>query len=142
MNKQFLIAWVVVFVVWMAGSFAVHAAWLGDTYAGLPNLYRSETDAAPYSYLMFLSHVLMAGAFVWIYRRGQEDKPWLTQGLRFGAAIAVLAPIPTYTIYFVVQPMPGSLAIQQIIGDVIVLLILGAVVAFLSKPAAASAEST
>lgn len=134
MNKKFLISWIVIFVVWMAGSFAVHAAWLGDTYAGFTNLYRSETESAQYSYLMLIAHVIMSGAFVWIYQRGNEDKPWLTQGLRYGVAIALLAPVPMYTIYFVVQPMPASLAVQQIIGDTVLLLFLGIIVAFLNRP--------
>lgn len=134
MNKKFLISWIVIFVVWMAGSFAVHAAWLGDTYAGFTNLYRSETESEQYSYLMLIAHVIMSGAFVWIYQRGNEDKPWLTQGLRYGVAIALLAPVPMYTIYFVVQPMPASLAVQQIIGDTVLLLFLGIIVAFLNRP--------
>lgn len=133
MNRKFIVSWVAVFIVWMAGSFAVHGAWLGQSYAALGNLYRPDAEQMQYSYLMLIAHVLMAGAFVWIFRCGQEHKPWLTQGLRFGAAIAVLAPIPTYMIYFVVQPMPASLAVQQILGDVIVVLVLGVVVAFLNK---------
>ena len=135
MNKNFFIAWVVVFIVWMAGSFAVHGFWLSDLYAQYPNLYRTEDDTQQYFYLMLIAHIVMAGAFVWIYQRGQETRPWLAEGLRFGVAIALLTAVPTYTIYFVVQPMPANLAIQQIIGECLVLLLLGAVVAFLNKPA-------
>lgn len=139
MNKKFLISWVVIFVVWMAGSFAVHGAWLSEMYAQLPNLYRTESDTQGLFYLMLIAHIIMAGAFVWIYQRGAENKPWLTQGVRFGIAIALLAVVPTYMIYYVVQPMPGNLAIQQIIGDSILLLILGVVVAALNR--SADAES-
>ncbi|MDH3362920.1 MAG: hypothetical protein OEM45_04375 [Gammaproteobacteria bacterium] len=133
MNKKFLISWAVVFVVWMAGSFAVHGGWLSDQYAQLPNLYRTESDTQQLFYLMLIAHVIMAGAFVWIYQRGAENKPWLAQGVRFGIAIALLAVVPTYIIYYVVQPMPGNLAIRQIIGDGILVLILGAVAAFLNR---------
>lgn len=133
MNKKFLISWAVVFVVWMAGSFAVHGAWLSDLYAQFPNLYRTESDTQQLFHLMLIAHIVMAGAFVWIYQRGAENKPWLAQGVRFGIAIALLAVVPTYTIYYVVQPMPGNLAVQQIIGDGILVLILGAVVAFLNR---------
>ena len=42
MNKKFLISWVVAFVVWMIGSFAVHGAWLSDIYATMPNIMRTE----------------------------------------------------------------------------------------------------
>ncbi|MDH3374215.1 MAG: hypothetical protein OER22_09640 [Gammaproteobacteria bacterium] len=133
MNKKFLISWVVVFVVWMAGSFAIHGAWLAELYAQHPNLYRTESDTQALFYLMLIAHVIMAGAFVWIYQRGAEDKPWLTQGIRFGIAIALLAVVPTYTIYYVVQPMSGNLAVQQIIGESVLVLILGIIVAFLNK---------
>jgi hypothetical protein len=65
-----------------------------------------------------------------------ENKAWLPQGLRFGAAIALLAPIPMYSIYYVVQPLPGAFVMQQIAYDSILLLLLGALVAFLNRPAA------
>lgn len=119
-----------------AGSFVIHGVLLQSGYAGLANLFRPETEAQDYMHIMLLAHVVLAGAFVWIYQRGNENKSWLPQGLRFGAAIALLGPIPMYSIYYVVQPLPGIFVMQQIIYESILLLILGAVVAFLNKPAA------
>ena len=139
MNKKFLISWLVVFVVWMAGSFAVHGTWLQQMYAGFPNLFRTQEDTQQYFYLMLLAHIIMAGAFVWIYQRGAEDKPPITQGLRFGAAIALLAVVPTYMIYFVVQPISAALAMRQTIGDAVLCLVLGVIVAFLNRPQPAAA---
>lgn len=136
MNKSFLISWVVVFVVWMSGSFAVHGAWLSDVYATMPYMMRTEEDSMALFHFMLLAHVLMAGAFVWIYQRGVEDKSWIEQGLRFGVAVAILAPIPTYMIYYTVQIMPGELAVRQIIGDVIVVIVCALVAAFLNRNAA------
>jgi hypothetical protein len=133
MNRKFLIAWLVVFVVWMAGSFVVHGALLHDDYSQLPNLFRPEPDAQRYFHLMILAHVLMAGAFTWIYARGMEAKPWLSQGLRYGLAVALLTIVPFYLIYYVVQPMPGMVVVKQIVFDGILLLVLGAVVAFLYR---------
>jgi hypothetical protein len=133
MNKRFFVAWAVVFVVWMIGSFVVHGTLLHADYAKLPNLFRPEAEAQQYFPLMILAHVIMAGAFAWIYSRGAEAKPWLAQGLRFGLAVALLTVVPTYTIYYVVQPMPGMHVIKQIVFDGILLLILGAVVAFLHR---------
>ena len=89
---------------------------------------------------MLLAHVLLAGAFAWIYARGREPgKPWIGQGLRYGIAVALLTVIPTYTIYFVVQPMPGMLAIKQMLGDGVLLLLLGLLVAWLYRAEAAPA---
>lgn len=139
MNKQFLISWAVIFVAWMAGSMAVHGIWLGESYAALTNLFRPEEDQMQLFHLMLIAHVLLAGAFVWIYQRGNEDRPWLPQGVRYGLAIAVLAPIPTYMIYYVVQPMPGDMVIKQVIGETVLCVVLGIVVAFLNKPATSNA---
>jgi hypothetical protein len=103
MNKKFFIAWIVVFVAWMAGSFVVHGVLLHDDYLRLPNLFRTEADAQRYFPLMILAHVILSGAFVWIYTRGVEALPWLPQGIRFGLAVALLTIVPLYMIYYVVQ---------------------------------------
>lgn len=133
MNKKFFIAWLVIFIAWMAGSFVVHGVLLHDDYAQLPNLMRTEAEQQQYFPLMILAHVLMAGAFVWIYSRGTEARPWMAQGVRFGIAVALLCIVPTYIIYYVVQPMPSSLVVKQIIFDGILMIVLGVIVAALYK---------
>lgn len=137
MNKKFLVSWTVIFIVWMAGSFVVHGLLLGADYADAqPNLMRPEAEQQSLFHWMLIGHVIMAGAFVWIYNRGTEDKPWVQQGIRFGIAVALLAAVPVYMIYYVVQPIAGLLAVKQTIFDSALLVILGIVVAFLNKPQA------
>jgi hypothetical protein len=58
---------------------------------------------------------------------------WLQQGIRFGIAVALLATIPTYMIYYAVQPMPHDLVHQQIIYDSIAMVIVGIAAAFVNK---------
>jgi hypothetical protein len=139
MKGRFVPAWISVFLAWMAGSFLVHGVLLHQDYAQLPNLFRPESDAQRHFPLMILAHVIMAGAFVWIYSRGIESKPWLSQGIRFGVAIALLGVIPMYTIYYVVQPMPGSLVVRQMIYDGILTVLLGVVAGFYYRTAAGKA---
>jgi len=133
MSKKFIIAWIVIFVAWFAGSFVVHGLLLHDDYSRLTGLFRSETESQHFFPLMILAHVLLAGAFVWIYSRGVEPKPWLAQGIRFGVAVALLTIVPTYLIYYVVQPMPGAVVAKQIIFDGILILILASIAAFLYR---------
>jgi hypothetical protein len=135
MNKRFVTAWVVVFIAWMAGSFLVHGMLLHDDYMTVPHLFRPEEEAQQYFPLMLLAHVILAGAFVWIYSRGVEDAPWVGQGIRFGLAVALLTVVPTYIIYHVVQPMPGQIAVKQIVFDGILIVALGVLVAFLYRGA-------
>jgi hypothetical protein len=133
MNQRFLLAWLVVFIAWFLGSFVVHGVLLRDDYKSLSNLFRPEAEAQKYFALMLLAHVLLSGAFTWIYARGVEPKPWLGQGVRYGIAIALLTTVPGYLIYYVVQPLPGMLVVKQIVFDGILMLILGAVVAFMYR---------
>ncbi len=140
MNKKFIISWVVVFVAWMVGSMLVHGIWLGESYAALANMFRPEDSQMEKFPVMIAAHVIMAAAFVWIYLRGREDGPWLAQGVRYGLAIALLAPIPTYMIYFAVQPLPSAMVLKQIIGDGLLVVVLGVITAFLNKPATATTD--
>jgi hypothetical protein len=130
---KFVVAWIVIFVVWFAGSFVVHGVLLHDDYSKLTNLFRSEAESQAFFPLMILAHIMLSGALVWIYARGAEAKPWLGQGIRFGVAVLFLTIVPTYLIYYVVQPMPGATVAKQIVFDGILVLILASVTAFLYR---------
>ena len=133
MNKKFFIAWLVLFIAWMAGDFLVHGTLLKSDYMQLAKLYRSDAESQAYFPWMLLAHVLMAGAFAWIYARGREAKPWLAQGVRYGIAVALLSAIPGYLIYYAVQPLPGEMVVKQIIFSGILVVVLGIIVAWLYR---------
>ena len=133
MNKRFFLAWLAVFIAWFIGSFIVHGMLLHADYAQLSNLFRKEAEAQNFFPLMILAHVIMSGAFVWIYARGVEARPWLGQGIRYGVAIVLLTTVPLYLIYYVVQPMPGATVVKQILFDGILVLVLGAIAAFMYR---------
>ena len=133
MNRKFFIAWIVIFVAWFLGSFIVHGVLLSADYARLTGLFRTPADSQQYFPLMILAHVTLAGAFTWIYARGVEPKPWLGQGVRFGIAVAFLTTVPTYLIYFVVQPMPVGTVVKQIVFDGVLMVILGVIAGWLYR---------
>ena len=136
MNKRFFIAWIVLFVAWFAGSFVVHGLLLGGDYKALQGtLFRTEADSQGHFPLMILAHLMLSGAFVWIYAKGVEARDWFPQGIRYGIAVALLTVVPTYLIYFVVQPTPQALMIKQIVFDGILLIVLGVIVAFMYRDA-------
>jgi hypothetical protein len=138
-NKKYMMAWALIFVAWFLGSFLIHGVLLHSDYAQLPNLFRTDADAQKYFPLMFLAHVILSGAFSWIYARGAEAKPWVAQGVRFGIAVALLTAVPSYTIYFVVQPMPGDVVTKQIVYDGALMIVLGVIVAWVYRGAAKTA---
>ena len=132
MNKTCLIATIVAFVLMFLGGWLVHGILLHDLYSAT-GLMRPDAEAQAMMVWMIVAHVLMAAAFVWIYSRGVENKPWLAQGLRFGLAMALFCTIPMFIIYYVVQPTPVELVVRQIVFDTICTLIVGAAVAFLYR---------
>ena len=133
MNKRFLVAWLVVAFISLFGDAGIHGGILHADYATLPNLFRPEAETQSLMGWMILAHILIAAGFVWIYSRGISDRPWLGQGVRFGGAVAVLTVIPTYMIYFVVQPTPGAMAVKQIILGTALIVVMGVVTAFLYR---------
>lgn len=132
MNTKFLITWLVIFILWMAGGFVVHGQLLADEYVAT-GLMRAVAEQQQYFVWMIVAHLIMAAAFVWIYARGRESKPWLGQGLRFGLAVSLLAVVPIYLIYYCVQPLPGVLVVRQIAYDTIVTIVIGCAVAFMYR---------
>lgn len=134
MNKKFIISSLVMGVASLMVGFVVHALLLKSSYAQLPNLYRSDAQSEAHFAYMLLAHLLIGIGLTWIYRRGHEaGKSVLSQGARFGAAIAVVSTIPTFLIYFAVQPVPSDLVAQQIVFDSIGMVLLGVIVAWLNK---------
>jgi hypothetical protein len=133
MTLRFWRATAAIFVLSMVLGFLVHGVWLQGDYAQLPNLMRTEAEAQARFGWMLGAHVVLSGAFVWIYQQGRQDKPWLGQGLRFGLAVALVSSVPMFLIYYVVSPYPGMVVAKQILGDGGSALALGVVVAWLER---------
>lgn len=132
MDKKFIVGFIAVFIVSLVLGFINHGLTLHDEYQAT-GLFRPDSEAERYTLWMLLAHLSLSFAFVWIYRRGREERPWLGQGLRFGVMIALLMVVPIYLIYYAVQPMPGLLVFRQISYDTVATLIMGALVAFVYR---------
>src|SRR5688500_12436105 len=86
MNRKCIISAVVMFVMAWALSFVVHGLILGPDYAATPGM-RPPAEAQKIIYWIIIAQAIFGAAFAWIYYQGKEDKPWLTQGIRFGIEI-------------------------------------------------------
>ena len=127
---------IAVFLVFTALSYVNHGLLLQPLYQQTPQLLRIAEDAQSYFPFMLLAFLLFSIAFVWIYSRGLEAKPWLGQGLRYGLAMWLIASVSRYLIYFAIEPWSGSVVALQIGLELIMMLLLGNTVAALyRKPA-------
>ena len=140
MSPRFWISVVVVFVVALALDFVVHGVLLERDYAALaPRLFRTPEDGQRYLPFMLLAHAFMAIGITWLYRGGRSGRPWTGQGLRFGIALAFYAVVPTYLIYYAVQPMPQALVAKQIVFDTIAVIVIALVAAAVNRDPVATA---
>jgi hypothetical protein len=133
MDKRFWISVAVMFVMFSATGFFVHGFLLAPDYTQLPSLFRTEQDQKTYFAFMWPADLFAAFAFVWIYVRIKQDRPFLMQGICYGLAITALMTVPKFLIYYAVQPMPGITVTKQIAFDVMGDVLKGIVVARLSK---------
>jgi hypothetical protein len=78
---------------------------------------------------MIVANVLFSLALAWIYAQGVNDRPWLGQGIRFGAGLWLLTAVPGYLTYYAVQPWPEAVICKSIGFDLVRLLVLGVVAA-------------
>jgi len=135
---KFAISTAVLAVMSLLLGFVVHAVLLAPDYHALVGLFRTPEDGQAHFGYMLLAHLLIGLGFTWIYLKGREGKPFLAQGVRFGLAVAVLATIPTYLIYYAVQPMPGILVVKQIVLDTIAMVLMGIVCAWINQERASA----
>jgi len=133
MNMNFAISAAVMAVMSLMLGFVVHGWLLLPDYKALGALFRPEDQQTGFLGFMIAAHVLIGIGFTWIYRMGREAKPFLGQGVRFGLAVAVLSIIPTYLIYYAVQPMPGNVVAKQIVFDTIAMVLMGIVCAWINQ---------
>ncbi|MGH7487060.1 MAG: hypothetical protein ACREMY_15865, partial [bacterium] len=109
-------------------------------YGELTNLFRPAQDQMRYFPYLLIAHIFAAFAFVWIYFQIMRETPTLAQGARYGLAVAALAIVPRFLIYYAVQPMPASTVCKQIVLDTLGAILMGIVVAALNRGAPLPAD--
>lgn len=135
MDKRFWICGLLVSIAAMLLDFVVHGLLLQGDYNALvaAGIMRDPTDASRYMPYMVAAHLLIGFGLTWLYRQGIDSRrPALGQGLRFGAAVAVMSTIPGYLIYYAVQPLPAALVHKQLIFSAVAMVLLGLLLAWLN----------
>jgi len=100
----------------------------------LPDVFRSDQEGMKFFHWIVMVHIKIGFSLTWIYRKSvQVGSSTLSQGIRFGIAIARLMTIPGYLIYLAVLKIPAELAHKQMLYDLPFVILLGVLVAFLNK---------
>jgi hypothetical protein len=127
-----ILAVVVVFVTLVVAGFLIHAIWLGSTYQAMRDdgfSFRTPDALRHRLWLIWLSDLLYAILFVWVYVRGREDRPWVGQGLRYSVLMTLFTVVPSALNEYAVYNLPHMLVVKWMAACGVVLVILGLVVA-------------
>ena len=123
----------------MAGLFLIHSVWLKQDYVDSASVWRSQPEQISRVWAMLLAVLIYVVGAVWIYARGVEPKPWIGQGIRFGILLALVAVVYGSLSGWVILPVSSMLVLKWIIGEGMLSVVFGLVVAYICQPRSVSA---
>ncbi len=134
--KKFILASIVVFVVYEIVNYLIHSLILAGAYQATASLWRTMEDMNSKMWILWLSDLVKSFVFVYIFTKGIENRGWM-EGLRYGFWIGLYVSIGMGFGSYATSPFPFSLALQWFVFGVIQLIICGIVTALIYKPAKA-----
>lgn len=127
--KKLAGAIVAAYVVLMGTNYLVHQVLLMPDYDAIPLSHRSNEAIMHRFWAMAVGQFFFAALFAYIYTRGAENKPWATQGIKYGILMTLLTVIPVSLGEYNVYLIPHLLAVKWICFGAIQMILLGLVVA-------------
>ena len=128
---------VVGFVVVGVASHLIRSVWLIPLHSHYELIWALRAHDVPHRWGLWLGQLLFIIAFIWIYSRGVENKPWASQGIRYGLMMSLLAVIPAACTQSVLYPVPYVVLAKWIFAGSVQLLLLALVVAACYRKGAA-----
>ena len=132
MDKRLWICGLVVGAAALLLGFLVHGLLLRPDYQALSGLYRSSEEADAQAAWIVPAYLMLGLGMTWLYRRmPASDGVDLARGARFGLAVALVSYVPWHILAFVAQPLPLSLMLRQVAFDLVAMVLLGLLLAWL-----------
>lgn len=133
--KRFIFAFIAAYVFIFFWGWLLNGVLLKDIYAETPNLWRSQSEMMALSHWIIIGQALIVLAFVMIYASGFAGGG-VAAGIRLGVLLEI-AGIGMRVGFYAVQPIPGKLTVYWSIGGLIEMIIVGAMVGAIYRPAPA-----
>ena len=130
--KRFIFAFIAAYVFiflwgWLLGGV------LQDVYTQAPNLWRPKDETKSLFHWIIIGQALIILAFVMIYASGFAGGGVMA-GIRLGVLLEIAA-IGMRLVIYAVQPFPGKLIVYGSVSGLIEMVIVGAIVGAIYKPA-------
>ncbi len=137
--KRLIIAFIAAYIFLFVWGWLLNGVLLKDIYAQAPNLWRTQTEMLSLIHWIILGQVLVVFSFVMIYATGFAGGGVMA-GIRLGILLEIAAIGMRLAIY-AVQPFPGKLIFYGSASGLIEMIIVGAIVGAIYRPAPARNSS-
>jgi hypothetical protein len=131
--KRFIIAFIAAYIFMFVWGWLLNGVLFKDIYAQTPNLWRSQSEMMSLFHWILIGQGLVILAFVMIYASGFAGGGMIA-GVRLGILLEIAAIGMRLAIY-AVQPFPGKLIVYGSVSGLIEMVIVGAIVGAIYKPA-------
>ena len=131
--KRFLLAFIAAYVFIFFWGWLLNGVVLKDVYAQTPNLWRSQSEMMSLFHWIIIGQALVVFAFVMIYASGFAGGG-VAAGVKLGLLLEIAA-IGMRLGFYAVQPIPGKLILYGSISGLVEMIIVGALVGAIYKPA-------
>jgi hypothetical protein len=136
--KRFILAFIAAYIFIFLWGWLLNGVVLKDVYAETPTLWRPQSEMMGLFHWIIIGQALVVFAFVMIYASGFAGGGVMA-GIRLGVMLEIAAIGMRMAIY-AVQPFPGKLIAYGSISGVIEMIIVGAIVGAIYKPATARTD--
>ncbi len=131
--KRFILAFAAAYIFLFLWGWLLNGVFLKDVYAETPSLWRSQNEMMSLFHWIIIGQVLVVFAFVMIYASGFAGGGVIA-GIKLGFLLEIAA-IGMRLGFYAVQPIPGKLILYGSIGGLVEMVIVGAMVGAIYKPA-------
>jgi hypothetical protein len=131
--KRFILAFIAAYVFIFFWGWLLNGIVLKDVYAETPTLWRPQSEMMALFHWIIIGHALIVFAFVMIYASGFAGGG-IAAGIRLGILLEIAA-IGMRMGFYAVQAFPGKLIVYGSISGLIEMVIVGAIVGAIYKPA-------
>ena len=131
--KRFILAFIAAYVFIFFWGWLLNGVLLKGIYAETPNLWRPQSEMMALFHWIIIGQALIVFAFVMIYASGFAGRG-VAAGIRLGILLEIAA-IGMRMGFYAVQPIPGKLVLNGSAAGLIEMIIVGAIVGAIYKPA-------
>jgi hypothetical protein len=131
--KRFIAAFTAAYIFIFFWGWLLNGVLLKDIYAQTPNLWRPQSEMMSLFHWIIIGQALVVFAFVMIYASGFAGGGVIA-GIRLGILLEIAAIGMRMGVY-AVQPFPGKLIVYGSISGLIEMIITGAIVGAIYRPA-------